>query len=70
MEHQFKQDRSHFEILSFKEADQQFNNHLDMEWKERFRLHQYLNSIAYCYANAASPKMDKTVFSAGKQTHG
>lgn len=70
MKDQFRLDRTHSEVLSFEEADRQINDHSDLDWKERFRLHQYLNSIAYGYVDGEPPKMDKSIFSAGKQGHG
>lgn len=66
MEHQFKLDRNSFSILSFKDADKEFNDHHNLSWQERFLLHQYLNSMAYGYAGSEPPRIDKTVFSYGK----
>lgn len=66
MENQYKLDRSKFSILSFEEADKEFNDYSQVSWQERFRIHQHLNSIAYGYAGKKAPEMDKTVFSCGK----
>lgn len=70
MKNQFKLDRSYAQVLSFQEADVEINDHSDMDWKQRFRLHQYLNSIAYGYVNEAPPQLDRTEFSARKQGNG
>ena len=66
MDNEYRLDRSQFSMLSFKEADKQFNDYSQLTWQERFRIHQYLNSIVYGYAGQQAPKMDKTVFSCGK----
>jgi hypothetical protein len=66
MENSFKLDRNHSSILSFEDADKEFNNYTALTWQERFRIHQYLNSIVYGYAGKEPPKMDKTIFSYGK----
>ncbi len=66
MQQPYRLDRTKFSILSYKEADKEFNNHWDMSWQERFRLHQHLNAAAYGYAGSEPPRMDKTVFSYGK----
>lgn len=70
MEDSFKLDRNQFSILSFEEADKEFNDYTALSWQERFRIHQYLNSIVYGYAGKEPPKMDKTIFSYGKLTDG
>ena len=66
----FRLDRSHFEILSFEQADQKINDHSEMSRQERFALYHYLNSIAYGYAGLTPPAMDKTVFSCRKLSDG
>ena len=63
MENFYRLDRTQFSILSFSQADNDFNNHHELDWQERFRIHQYLNSITYGYANSEPPIMDKTIFS-------
>jgi hypothetical protein len=70
MKPQYKLDRTAFEVLTFEEADIKMNNHRDMSWQERLQLLRYLNSIAYKYVNSTEPILDKTIFSARKQTHG
>lgn len=62
----YRLDRTHFEALTFEEADKNINNHKHMSWKERLQLLLYLNSIAYGYANNKTPKMDKQIFRARK----
>jgi hypothetical protein len=63
---EYKLDRTHFQILSFDEADKEINNHSSLDWKQRLLLSQYLNSIAYGYVNKAIPRLDRMVFYAGK----
>ena len=69
-EQPFRIDRTHFEILSYEQADKEINDHSDMTWQERFTLHQYLNSIAYAYAGREAPGIDKTIFSCRKFSNG
>lgn len=59
-------DRTHFEILTFDEADKSINDHKDMSWKERMRLLLYLNSIAYGYVTHSPPIMDRHAFESRK----
>jgi hypothetical protein len=66
----FRIDRTHFEILSFEEADKKINDHSDMTWKDRLYLVQYLNGIAFGYAGKEAPVMDKTIFNYGKLSDG
>lgn len=66
----FKIDRTHFEILTFKEADRKINDHSAMSWKDRLVLLKYLNGIAFGYAGEDTPKMDKTIFSYRKLSDG
>ncbi len=70
MEEDFRLDRTQFSALSYEQADKEFNNYSTLHWKERFRIHQYLNSIVYGYAGKEAPTMDKTVFSSGKIENG
>ena len=67
---EYKLDRTHFQILSFDEADKELNNHSSLDWKQRLLLHQYLNSIAYGYVNKDMPRLDRTVFYARKLIDG
>jgi hypothetical protein len=66
MENIFRLDRTYSTVLSFEEADKEFNDYSALSWQERFRIHQHLNSIVYGYAGKEPPRMDKTVFSYGK----
>ena len=66
MNNQYRLDRNQFSILSYKEADRAISDYSQLSWQERFRIHQYLNSIAYAYASQEPPRMDKTIFSCGK----
>ena len=70
MDEKFRLDRSQFAALSYEEADKQFNDYSMLSWQERFRVHQYLNSIVYGYAGQEPPKMDKTAFCCGKIANG
>jgi hypothetical protein len=70
MTNQFKLDKNYSSVLSFEQADKEFNDYSQLTWQERFRVHQYLNSIAYGYANQEAPKMDKTIFVMGKLSDG
>jgi hypothetical protein len=38
----FSMDKTSFEILTYKEGDKTFNDHSDMNWKDRFKLYMYL----------------------------
>lgn len=67
MKEYYKPDRTSFSMLSFNEADKEFNDHRNLSWQERFLLHQYLNAIAYGYAGTEAPGMDKTIFTYGKR---
>jgi hypothetical protein len=66
----YRLDKQHFEKLTLIEADSAWNDNSQLHWEERLELVLYLNSIAYGYAGNPSPKMDKTVFEAGKLDHG
>jgi len=70
MNKEYKLERDHFSILTFEEADQEFNDYQALSWQERFRIHQHLNSIVYGYAGHQPPAMDRTVFSCGKLNDG
>ena len=61
-------DRGHFQMLTLQEADEEWNDHSQMDWKQRLRLALYLNSIAYGYVGQEMPVMDRTVFEARKLT--
>lgn len=65
-----KLDRNHFQILTLKEADAEWNDHSSLDWKQRLLLHQYLNSIAYGYVNQKMPELDRTLFHARKLSDG
>lgn len=66
----YRLDKQHFEKLTLQEADSAWNNYSQLHWKERLELVLYLNSIAYGYAGKPAPKMDKSIFAAGKLDHG
>lgn len=70
MKEEYKLDRNSFSALSFRQADKEFNDYSKLNWQERFRIHQYLNSIVYGYAGKETPKMDKTIFWCGKLEDG
>ena len=70
MDNAFRFDRNHFSILSFEQADKEIKDYSELSWQDRFRIHQYLNSIAYGYAGQEAPAMDKTIFSFGKTEDG
>jgi hypothetical protein len=38
--------------------------HLSLNWKQRLRIANYLNSVAYNYPEDSPPRMDKTKFKA------
>ncbi len=65
---EYRLDRSHFQMLTLKEADEEWNDHSQLDWKQRLRLAMYLNSMAYGYAGQDMPVMDRTVFHARKLT--
>ena len=44
---EYRLDRSHFQMLTLQEADGDWNDHSQLDWKQRLRLAMYLNSIAY-----------------------
>ncbi len=60
----YRLDRSHFQMLTLKEADEKWNDHSRLDWKQRLSLAMYLNSIAYGYAGQEAPVMDRTAFQA------
>ena len=57
-------------MLTLQDADGDWNDHSQLDWKQRLRLAMYLNSIAYGYAGQEMPVMDRTVFQARKLTDG
>jgi len=57
-------------MLTLQEADEEWNDHSQLDWKQRLRLALYLNSIAYGYAGQEMPAMDRTVFQARKLADG
>lgn len=65
---EYRLDRSHFQMLTLNEADEEWNDHSQLDWKERLRLTLYLNSMAYGYVGEDMPIMDRTVFQARKLT--
>ena len=65
---EYRLDRSHFQMLTLNEADEEWNDHSQLDWKERLRLTLYLNSMAYRYVGEDMPIMDRTVFQARKLT--
>ncbi len=67
---EYRLDRSHFQMLTLQEADDQWNDHSPLDWKQRLRLTLYLNSIAYGYVGQEIPVMDRTVFKARKLADG
>lgn len=66
----YRLDRGHFQILTLQEADDEWNDHSQLDWKQRLRLALYLNSIAYGYAGQEMPVMDRTVFQSRKLSEG
>ena len=70
MQDSYRLDRTQFSILSFSEADKDFNDHYQFSWQERCRIHQYLNAIANSYAGKEAPRMDKTILSYRKTGDG
>lgn len=70
MDKELRLDRNQFSILSFEQADKEINDYSQLSWQERFRIHQYLNSIAYGYAGQEPPVMNKKIFSFGKLEDG
>ena len=63
---EYKLDRNHFEALTLQEADQKWHDYLNTDWKERFEIMLYLNSIAYQFAGEDPPALDRTAFEARK----
>ena len=66
----YRLDRGHFQILTLQGADDEWNDHSQLDWKQRLRLALYLNSIAYGYAGQEMPVMDRTVFQSRKLSDG
>lgn len=66
----YRMDRGQFQILTLQEADEEWNDHSQLDWKQRLRLALYLNSIAYGYAGQEMPVMDRTVFQSRKLSEG
>jgi hypothetical protein len=67
---EYRLDRGHFQMLTLQEADTEWTDHTEMDWKQRLRLTLYLNSIAYGYAGKEVPGIDRNIFEARKQTDG
>ncbi len=63
---EYRLDRNHFQVLTLHEADVEWNDHSQLDWKQRLRLALYLNSMAYGYVGQEPPLMDRTVFQARK----
>jgi len=58
----YKLDRSAFRARNASEQVNYGKEYQDLNWKDRMRIHQYLNSIAYGYDLSNPPKMDRTAF--------
>lgn len=65
---EYRLDRGHFQMLTLHEADEEWNDHSQLDWKQLLRLTLYLNSIAYGYVGQEMPVIDRRVFQARKLT--
>ena len=66
----YRLDRTSFQILTLQEADEEWNDHSQSDYKQRLRMAMYLNSIAYGYTGQELPVMDRTVFKTRKLSDG
>lgn len=62
----FRLDRTFGKGMTFQEADDYQNDYTGYTLEERLEIVLYLTSIAYNFDPNNPPRMDKTVFSAGK----
>ena len=58
----YRLDRTAFQARNASEQVNYGREHGKLTLRERMRIHQYLNSIAYRYDLDNPPRMDKTVF--------
>ncbi len=61
MKSEFRLDRTSFRAMTMEEADKAMTDYTDCTWQERFKIANYLNSVAYNYPLNNPPKMDKTI---------
>ena len=66
MESQFKLDRTCGQGMTAEQADAYQNDYTGYTLEERLSIVFYLTSAAYNFDPEHPPKMDKTIFSAGK----
>ena len=64
----YRLNRTAFKAQTFKEAEASHAAYYKtLTWQERLRIAMYLNSIAFNFPVDNPPRMDKTVFKAGKR---
>jgi hypothetical protein len=59
----YRLDKAAFKAQTAEEAANHGAYYRSLTWRERLRIANYLNSIAYNYPEDNPPKMDKTAFS-------
>ena len=62
----FKLDRTVFQAMTAKEADKYQRDYSNETIEKRLEIAFYLTSIAYDFDMENPPRIDKSVFSAGK----
>lgn len=60
----FKLDRTAFKAQTLQEASNHSSYYKQSTWKERMKVANYLNSVAYNFDIDNPPRMDKNKFSA------
>ena len=63
----FRLDKTAFQAMTFEEADDYQRDYRNYSAKQRLEIALYLTSMAYNFDMNNPPRMDKTVFSKGKQ---
>lgn len=60
----FKLDRTAFKAQTLQEASNHIAHYQKSSWKERLKVANYLNSVAYNFDIDNPPRIDKNKFSA------
>lgn len=58
----YKLDKTVFQAMTVKEADDYMRDYRKYNWKERVQISFYLTSLAYGFDINNPPRMDKTIF--------
>ena len=58
----YRLDRTAFKAQTATEASNHASYYKNLSWRERLRVANYLNSIAYNYPENTPPRLDRTAF--------